>query len=76
MLQKNIYSNASNPTKTPEGELHVPDMGEIPGNAAWGFQVPTEENQHRAGTGQGFKAEAARGPDDVKNTLEIIRNKP
>lgn len=54
-------------------------MGEIPGNAAWGAQVPSEENQHRAGSGQGFKAEAARGPDDaidVKNTLEIVRNKP
>lgn len=33
-------------------------MGEIPGNAVWGF----EENQHRAGTGQGFKAAATRGP--------------
>lgn len=40
--------------------------------------MPTEENQQQAGTGQGFKAAATRGLEDatdVKNALEIIRNK-
>lgn len=42
--KKSIYS-AANPTKIPSGELHVPEMGESPGNAVWGSQVPPGEIQ-------------------------------
>lgn len=43
--KKNSIYSAANPTKIPSGELHVPEMGESPGNAVWGSQVPPGEIQ-------------------------------
>lgn len=68
MLQnQNIYSNAANSTKIPQGELHIPgNAGWVPG-ASWAKPVLEVDKDLRQ-----------KQPEDaihVKNTLGIIGNK-
>lgn len=71
MLQnQNIYSNAANSTKIPQGELHIPGNAGWVSGASWAKPVLEVDKDLRQ------NPQALRMPSTLKTPLELLEINP